>query len=208
MSDSFDSGAPWKGGRLVGTPDCPPYRPNSLPDQWGDFGLSSSLCTQNSGLRRDKSGSSLMKALTRSDSSEPYAYRPPTGVILVKQSGMGGADTRFDKPMTAGAAPFRVGGSGPKRANRTTPSFAQTFAKFPDYKEDPWDDKIKAARARAAKYRAMQMADKVWKPTRRDFDYRTTKGTKEGPAFKPIYNCGSTTWWAGKGSIGSVNNPL
>jgi hypothetical protein len=58
-------------------------------------------------------------------------------------------------------------------------TFRKAFAKFPEYKEDPWEAKIAAARARAAEQRAKITAR--WRPSTGDQDYRLCKTSK--PAF-------------------------
>lgn len=77
---------------------------------------------------------------------------------------------------------FRVKGSSPARKGA---SFTKTFTRFPEYAADPWDDKIKAARQRAADERTKMYDSKPFKPMTNDLGYRSTKGA--APAFQTLY---------------------
>jgi len=61
-----------------------------------------------------------------------------------------------------------------------------TFTAFPEYKEDPWDAKIEAARTRAAEIRAKKftVGSKPFRPTAGDTAYRLSKDSKT--AFTPM----------------------
>ena len=60
--------------------------------------------------------------------------------------------------------------------------FRKTFAKFPEYQDDPWEAKIAAARARAAEHRGKIQGR--WRPTVGDTEYRLCKAAQ--PAFAPL----------------------
>ena len=90
----------------------------------------------------------------------------------------------------ADAAPAEAGPAFYARVRKSSWKGAEvgTFSAFPEYKEDPWDAKIEAARKRAAEIRALKSAvgSKPFKPTAADAAYRLSKDAK--PAFTPIMN--------------------
>ena len=97
---------------------------------------------------------------------------------------MGTEEMRFtDRQYLKGAETrppnFRVKGSGPMLSRSSYPR-AHDCSPFPEYKEDPWDDKKKAARAKAAAERALIPVP--FKPG----------GNKPGPAFLPRYTSSIT----------------
>ena len=75
---------------------------------------------------------------------------------------------------------------GPSFYSKVRRNTEGTFSKFPYYKEDPWDEKIKAARERAAAARARvsSVGAKPFKPTGGDRDYRLSKD--QSSAFRPM----------------------
>ena len=105
----------------------------------------------------------------------PLRYFPPVNQ-WTPQTGMGTVDMRFtdrkyEKGQETRPPNFYAKGSTPMRAKSSYPR-AHDCSKFPEYKEDPWDDKIKAERARTAKERAL--IERPFKPA----------GNKPGPAFQ------------------------
>ena len=158
-----------KGGRVAATPDCPPYR-GGLPDRFGDYD-SYGLNQQNL-TRKEKAGPLVGR-------DKPVDnYRPPPGQ-WTGQTGMGSEEVRFtERKYLKGAETrpptFRVKGSGPMLTKSSYPRMHDCSA-FPQYKEDPWDDKKKAARAKAAAERALVSVP--FKPG----------GSKPGPAFLPRF---------------------
>lgn len=158
-----------KGGRVAAVPDCPPYR-GGLPDRFGDYdsyGLNQQTLT-----RKERAG-----PLVRGG-KEPYVYRPPVNQWS-PQTGMGSQEMRFtDRKYEKGAETrpptFRVKGSSPLPGKSSYPR-AHDCSPFPEYKEDPWDDKIKASRAKAAAER--ELVTVPFKPG----------GVKPGPAFSAKY---------------------
>lgn len=164
-----------RGGRTTAVPDCPPYR-FPLPDRYGDYDNNGLNC--QTVTHREKNG--------LPDRPPPYAYRPPVGQWS-PQTGLGMPEARFtDRTFLKGqeGSPpiMKLGGSSPMRKGR---SLRVTMNKFPEYKEDPWDDKIKAEREENAEQRAKITT--VFKPSTGDRDYRTSKNAAANRAFAPQY---------------------
>lgn len=160
-------------GRIEATPDCPQFQ-GTLPDRNGDWGLAG-LNNQNT-TRREKKGAGAQHA------GAPLVYRPPVGQFI-PQTGIGSEEKRFTdrtylKGETAQAPNFKVKGSSPMRKGG---SHKVTLTKFPEYKEDPWDEKVKKMREDMAAQRAKMSDTKPFKPTRGDQQYTMTRGAK--PAF-------------------------
>lgn len=121
---------------------------------------------------------------------EPFEYRPPVGQWS-PQNGLGSPETRFidrkyEKGATEGGPPlFRL-----TKGQDVQGSFKKAFTKFPEYKEDPWELKIAAARERAAAERGKRFSSLPFKPTTNDLAYRTSKAAS--PAFTPRYTSSIT----------------
>lgn len=170
-------GGDWKGGRVNAVPDCPQYT-GRLPDRHGDWGLNGLNMQTSTHQEKAGTGAKCWK--------EPLEYRPPVGQWS-PQTGMGSQEHRFNdrtyiKGQEANPPNFRVKGSSPSRSGA---SYKVALNKFPTYREDPWDDKVKAARENTAQQRKLMYDTKPFKPTRGDQDYRYTKGP--APAFAPKY---------------------
>ena len=158
-----------KGGRVAQTPDCPPFY-GGLPDRFGDYDTAGLNVQTNT--RREKAG-----AMAR-PTKEPFRYRPPVNQWS-PQTGMGAPEMRFtDRKYLKGAEDrpptFKVKGSSPNRKASSYPR-AHDCSKFPEYKEDPWDDKVKATRAKLAKER--ELIERPFKPS----------GTAPSAAFGRTY---------------------
>jgi hypothetical protein len=159
-----------KGGRVAAVPDCPPFR-GGLPDRYGEYDLLGT--NTQTGTRREKAGAIIRNA------KEPVNYRPPVNQ-WTPQSGMGSFETRFtDRKYEKGSETkppmFRVKGSSPNRKSSSYPP-GHDCSKFPEYKEDPWDEKVKKARAKALKER--QLIERPFKPA----------GQGATPAFGRMYS--------------------
>ena len=142
---------------------------------------------QGGSTRFERAGPSIRSA------SQPSFYRPPVGQ-WTPQTGLGTLENRFNdreysKGLDARPPVFRVSGSSPRRKGN---SFARTFAKHPEYKEDPWDPKRAAERERNANEKKKVIASTAFKPTTGDYDYRTTKNAAGPAAFATIYTSSIT----------------
>ena len=99
------------------------------------------------------------------------------------QTGLGTVEKRFEdrkhskNPDESNCPIFK-----PSSGQDIRGTFRKTFAKFPEYKDDPWEAKIAAARARAAEQRGKIQGR--WRPTTGDTEYRLCKAAK--PAFAPL----------------------
>ena len=128
-----------------------------MPDRYGEYDMLG-LVTQT-GTHREKAGPHARPV------KEPESYRPPVNQWS-PQTGMGSLEMRFtdrkyEKGQETKPPMFRVKGSSPNRKNSSYPR-AHDCSKFPEYEPDPWDEKIKIARAKAAKER--QLVEKPFKP--------------------------------------------
>ena len=108
---------------------------------------------------------------------------------------MGSEEKRFTdrtylKGETAQAPNFKVKGSSPNRGGKQLPKYLCTLTKFPEYKEDPWDEKVKKMREDTAAQRAKMSDSRPFKPTRGDCDYRYSKHAS--PAFAAKYTSSIT----------------
>ena len=154
-------------GTAEAIPDCPPFY-GDLPDRFGHYGTNG---VNNQGVTH------LERNRDR-DKPAPAHYRPPPGQ-WTPQTGMGSLEMRFTtrvyKPDGSRPPDFRVKGSQPLRKGSSYPR-AHDCTKFPEYSEDPWDEKIKANREKLKKERELITAP--FKPA--------GNGGKEA-AFKPRY---------------------